>query len=87
MYKIKLMPGWDDHYKKFDKNTQEIILNKIEKQQQETKTRHLKYGLVFFVAECGQNRIALKINEQEQTKEIWFVGNHKQYDRWRKSQK
>jgi hypothetical protein len=28
------------------------------------KTRHLKQGVDFFVTECGQYRIALKINEQ-----------------------
>jgi len=87
MYKLVYMAGWDKNFEKMDKHTQKQIWKKIQKQANETKTRHLKYGLSFFVAESGQNRIVLKIKDNEQTKEIWFAGSHKQYDEWRKALK
>ena len=70
-----------------DKTARESIWNKIQKQKEETKTRHLKHGLDFYVIEAGQYRIVIKINEKEKVKEIHFVGNHKQYERWYKQSK
>lgn len=46
--------------------------------------RHLKFGLDYFVAEIGQYRIIFK--EQENSRDIYFVGNHKQYEEWYKEQ-
>ncbi len=85
MYKIDFIDEWDRHFKKFDKNIQQIIIKKIEKQTEGTKTRHLKLGIDFYVVELGQYRIAIKIEEEKRIKEIWFVGNHKQYEKWYKS--
>jgi len=87
MYTLKLNPNWGENFKKFDHATQQKIMKKIEKQQEETKTRHLKHGLEFYVIEIGQWRAALKINEKEKTKTVCFIGNHKQYERWYKSKK
>lgn len=84
MYKVNFVEGWDKNFKKFDKNTQQIIIKKIEKQIEETKTRHLKLGVEFYVVELGQYRIAIKIEEERKIKEVWFVGNHKQYKKWYK---
>ncbi len=38
------------------------------------------------VEEAGQYRIAFYQNEEQRKKEIHFVGNHKQYEKWYKSQ-
>jgi mRNA-degrading endonuclease RelE of RelBE toxin-antitoxin system len=82
MYSIEFYPGWDKHFNKFDRNTRQTLTKKIEKQISETKARHMKQGLDFFVLEAGQYRIALKINERQNIKTIYFVGNHKQYEKW-----
>lgn len=85
-YTLIFKPDWDKHYSKMDKSVQTIIWKKIQQQKNETKTRHLKHGVEFYVVETGQHRIAIKINEKENTKTIHFVGNHKQYEKWFKSQ-
>jgi mRNA-degrading endonuclease RelE of RelBE toxin-antitoxin system len=82
MYTLIYREGWNKHYAKMDKTTQSQIWKKIQKQINETKTRHMRQGLDFFVVEAGQNRIVLKINEQLKTKTIYFIGNHKQYEDW-----
>jgi hypothetical protein len=38
------------------------------------------------VEETGQYRIAFYQNEETRTKEIHFVGTHKQYEKWYKEQ-
>jgi len=84
-YAISFEPGWDIHFIKMDNSIKQIIWKKIQKQKNETKTRHLKYGIEFYIVESGQYRIAIKINEKEKVKEIHFAGNHKQYADWYKS--
>lgn len=87
MYLLKFNPGWDVYFSKMDKTEQRAIWKKIQKQKDETKTRHMRFGLEFYVIQAGQNRVVLKINEEEKTKAVWFVGNHKQYEKWYKGQK
>ncbi len=84
LYKLDFKPGWDIYFVKMDKVTQAQIWKKIQKQKNETQTRHMRFGLEFYVLEAGQNRIALKINEKEKIKTVWFAGNHKQYEKWYK---
>jgi len=84
-YTLIFKPGWDVHYSKMDKSIQEMIWKKIQKQKNETQTRHLKHGVDFYVVEIGQYRVAIKINEKEKTKAIHFAGNHKQYEKWYRS--
>ncbi len=85
-YNLIYKPGWDKHFSKMDKSIQIIIWKKIQQQKNETKTRHLKHGVEFYVVEAGQYRIAIKVNENDKTKQIHFVGDHKQYEKWLKSQ-
>lgn len=85
-YTISFAPNWDEYFSKMDKSTQATIWKKIEKQKNETKTRHLKHGIEFYVIESGQYRIVLKIGEKEKTKKVYFAGNHKQYEKWYKKQ-
>ena len=86
MYKLDFKPGWDIYFSGMDKGTQRQIWKKIQKQKEETKTRHMRFGLEFYVLEIGQYRLALKINEEKKLKTVWFAGNHKQYERWYKKQ-
>ncbi|MDO8537571.1 MAG: hypothetical protein Q7S21_01680 [archaeon] len=86
-YSIVLVPGWDINFSKMDNSIQQIIWKKIQKQKEETQTRHLRFGVEFYVIESGQYRIAIKIIEEEKIKKIHFVGNHKQYEKWYKKQK
>lgn len=81
-YRVEFMQGWDVHFNEFDISIREQILKKIIKQQFETSARHLKHGVDFYVLEAGQYRVAMQIKESEKIKEIHFVGNHKQYEKW-----
>ncbi len=75
-------PGWDRHFSKMDNAIKLQIWKKIQKQKEEAQTRHLRFGLEYYIAESGQCRIALTINEKEKIKSVWFAGDHKQYGKW-----
>ncbi|MFA5382536.1 MAG: hypothetical protein WC356_05170 [Candidatus Micrarchaeia archaeon] len=81
-YKIKYALGWDMHYSKMDNSQRIPIAKKIKKLKQKKKTRHLHYGLQFSVDEVNQYRIVYKIFEKEKFVRIYFIGNHKQYEKW-----
>ncbi len=85
-YSLEYRDGWDRHYSKMDKSVQLIIWKKIQQQKNETGMRHMRHGVDFYVVEAGQYRIALKVHEEKQMKEICFAGNHKQYEKWYKEQ-
>ena len=61
-------------------------LKKLEKLKTEVKARHLGHGLDFFVAEVGQCRICFKQNDKNKTRRLYFVGDHKDYEKWLKEQ-
>jgi len=84
-WRVGLKPGWDIHFRKFDSNTQLMIMKKLDQMAQPLAGRGL-HSCRYQVEEIGQYRIAFECNESTRTKSIHFVGNHKQYEKWYKSQ-
>lgn len=80
-WKLAFKKGWGRHFKKFDNSTQQRILKKFEQMKQPLQARGLKASRAV-VEETGQYRIAFYQNEEKRQKEIHFVGNHKQYQKW-----
>ena len=84
-YALDFKPGWDRHFKGFDKGVQQQILKKFEQMKQPLQSRGL-HSLRYQVEEVGQHRIAFEVDERARTKSIYFIGNHKQYEKWYKNQ-
>ena len=84
-WQLVFKKGWDIHFKKFDTETQRRILKKLEQMKQPLQARGLKASRVS-VEEAGQYRIAFFQDEEKRQKEIHFVGDHKQYEKWYKEQ-
>ena len=83
-WKVDFKPGWNRHFKKFDKSTQKHIIKKINQMEQPLSAR----GMVssrYQIEEVGQYRIGFIQDLETKTKHICFIGNHKQYERWYKS--
>lgn len=85
IWKLEYKPGWDAHFKNFDKTVQQQIIKKFEKMKRLPKGRGL-HSSRYCVEEIGQYRIAFIQDYHSSTKKIHFVGNHKQYEKWYKSQ-
>ena len=84
LFLIDFADAWDKYYSKLDNSEKKKILKKIEKLTELDSTRHMKYGLPYFVLETGQYRICFE--EENNCRTIIFVGNHKQYEKWFKTQ-
>ena len=82
MYKIFLQAGWDTQFSALDKSVQMQILKKIEQMKEKPPRKHLKDGLGYFVEKVGQYRIVFVSDEKEMAKYVYFVGDHKNYNRW-----
>lgn len=80
-WKIVFKPGWDIYFRDFDKSEQQKIMKKIDQMEQPLQARGL-HSSRYCVEETGQYRIAFYQDGNHHTKEIHFVGNHKQYRKW-----
>ena len=81
-YALVYDEDWNKHFRDFDKTIQVRLIKKLEQLKIKGKSRHLGHGVPFFVEEVGGYRIVFTVDEASKTKKIWFVGNHKQYEKW-----
>ncbi len=79
-----MKPGWDVHFKHFDKAVQGQLMKKLDQMEQPLVARGL-YSSSYKIEEVGQYRIAFVEEESSRTKFVHFVGGHKQYEKWYKS--
>lgn len=84
-WKLKFNAGWDRHFKKFDNATQKRIMKKFDQMKQPLESRGL-HSSRYHVEEVGQYRIAFIQDEETRVKNIYFVGSHKQYEKWYKTE-
>ena len=82
MYKAIFDEDWPKYFDGLEKNIRERAAKKINKILESPEKRHLKKGAKFFVAEIGQNRIIYRVFEESEEVRFYFVGNHKEYEKW-----
>ncbi|MFH1224205.1 MAG: hypothetical protein V1676_00190 [Candidatus Diapherotrites archaeon] len=81
-YAVMLDPAAERQLGRIDKASRLRILKKLVSLEKENQARHLEKGLPFFVAEAGQFRICFKVQENGKEKRVYFIGNHKEYEKW-----
>ncbi len=84
LFELHFADGWDFFYSKMDSTEKERLWKKIQQLKTLEKPRHLKRGLPYFVVETGQYRITFK--EEGNKRTVYFAGNHKQYEKWYKTE-
>ena len=83
MYNLDYHPKWKEYFENLPENVKIRAIKRINFiLENPTRQRHLKYGLPYFVVEFGQYRITYKVLESEQKIIFYFVGNHKEYEKW-----
>ncbi len=80
-WKITYRQGWDVHYYSFPHAVQERIQKKIEQMKQPLQGRGM-HGTRYMIEEVEQYRIAYILDNASRIKNIHFIGNHKQYEKW-----
>ena len=81
-YSLEFDEEWDTYFSKLDKSMQNRVWKKVQQLKRRIASRHLKEGLPFFVSVIGQYRLCYSIDEKRKIKTIYFVGNHKEYEKW-----
>ena len=81
MYNAGFDQDWPKYFLPLDKSVKERVAKKIAKILEYPTKRHLKKSL-FFVDEVGQYRIIYRVFDENERVRFYFVGNHKEYERW-----
>ena len=85
MYKATFHKDWPEYFDKLDATIREHITKKIQKVLEHPQKRHLGGSAKYFVDETGQYRILYMVFEEKQEVRFFFVGKHKEYERWYKA--
>ena len=80
MLSAEFDPGWKGFFERLPEEMKVPIVKKMKKILEGIPGRHLKHGLDYFVAEVGQYRICYKALEN--SRKFYFVGDHKEYEKW-----
>ncbi len=83
-YMLTFDEKWDDYFGSLPNDIKTRILKKLEQIKNGLPGRHLEHGIPVFVEEVGQYRICYVQDEKNKTRKIYFAGDHKNYDKWRK---
>ncbi len=81
MYQIAYDDKWGYYFDQLDEETKERVVKKIKKILEFPEKRHLKH-INFFVDEIGQNRITYAVYKEQNKVKFYFVGTHKEYEKW-----
>ena len=82
MYKATFHEEWPEHFDKLEPQIKERTVKKIQKILEYPQKRHLKKGAKYFVDEVGQHRILYMLFEKTNEIRFYFIGNHKDYEKW-----
>ena len=82
MYKVTFHKNWPDYFNKLEPAIMERTTKKIQNIREYPRKRHLKFGSKYFVSEIGQYRIVYAVFEEKNEVRFFFIGNHKQYEKW-----
>lgn len=81
-YGIEFHEDWYGYFSRLDKAVKKRVVKKILQLQGDIPARHLKQGSLFYVSEIGQYRLCYTIDEKKKLKVVYFVGDHKEYEKW-----
>ncbi len=83
MYRSNFDESWPSYFNSLENSFKERVAKKIKNILAFPQKRHFK-GANFFVAEIGQYRLIYRIFEEIKEVRFYFVGDHKEYEKWYK---
>jgi hypothetical protein len=83
MYTVEFDKDWGYFFNRLPEDLKLRILKKIKQISEGLPTRHLQHSVPYFVEEFGrQYRICYKSYEDTKIRRFYFVGKHKDYEKW-----
>ncbi len=62
-----------------------IIKKLVQLARDDLQSRHLSHGVPHFVEEVAGYRITFTKDDTKKIKKVWFIGDHKEYEKWYRS--
>jgi mRNA-degrading endonuclease RelE of RelBE toxin-antitoxin system len=84
MHAATFHQDWSVYFDKLEDTVKERVVKKIRKIIEYPQKRHLGGRANYFVDEVGQYRILYMVFDEKKEVRFYFVGNHKDYERWYK---
>ena len=84
MYKATFHKDWPEYFDRLEHTIKGRVAKKIQKILECPQKRHLSGEAKYFVDETGQHRILYMVFEEKQEVRFFFVGDHKDYEKWYK---
>ncbi len=85
-FSVILTPEASEQLSRIDRSMRGQLGKKLTQMEREDlMSRHMKLGLPYNVVEVGQYRICFRINIQNKIKWVYFIGDHKEYEKWVKT--
>lgn len=83
MYTPEFDENWKELFDDLPEDLKMRVMKKIKRILEGLPTRHLEHGIPYFVEEFGrQYRICYKSFEDVKVRRFYFVGKHKDYEKW-----
>jgi len=84
MYTLVYDVDWDNYFQ----NVPEVIKKRFLKRREKYVNfptigfRHTKHGVSYFVDEIGQYRVCFTSDEDNKIRTFYFIGDHKEYEKF-----
>lgn len=85
MYSLEFDPEWNKYFQQLPEIIKIRVAKKINNIIYEPHKRHMEGNAKFFVDKVGQYRLTYRIFENILLVKFYFVGKHKEYEKWYKS--
>ena len=81
-YQIRISEDAYLRFKRLDKSIKSKIIKAIEDLKVKDSGKRLKGYSSFIVKKVGQYRIVYVVDNKNKIKIIYFIGDHKEYEKW-----
>lgn len=84
MYALEYDQDWSIYFENVPPDIQQRFLKRREKYSNfpSFAFRHEQHGVEYFVDEIGQYRVLFTSDESTKTRRFYFIGKHKEYDKF-----
>ncbi len=84
MYTIEYDEDWEQYFVHSSPELQVRFLKRKEKYKTFPNFgfRHEKHGVDYFVDEIGDDRVCFKSDENAKIRKFYFIGTHKEYEKF-----
>jgi mRNA-degrading endonuclease RelE of RelBE toxin-antitoxin system len=82
MYELKWDERWEEYFASIPLSIQRRFAKRIKKYQEYPKFKHHHHGLPYFVDKIGQYRVCFTQDVERKIRTFYYIGKHKDYEKW-----